>query len=375
MISINLLKKWKFNHTKLWWVNRMENEYLSNRDRYNNIVRNLGLQDEEKISAALKAKGMYSSSQTYPLSSLLFELTSVCPCKCKHCYNRSGENSVCNKELTLEQWIQFANYLVRNGGVFECLVSGGEPLVLGEKLFDFMDIFHNDGTIFTFETNGYLMTQDIARKLSKYLYHWLQISIDGVNSKYHDKFRQLQGSWEKAVHSAEMVSSIGIPLKIAHIVTPYNIDDIDEMCRLAYSLGASSIIIGEVCLSGRVAFNRDLLLSENERAKMIESVMNNRDLFKGKMIVKGSNSIKGGLENHSKHPRSGAVIRPNGDIRIDGMAPFVIGNILQEDFTKVWEEKIDRCWEDSRVKKFIASFDEDDRNRICINYFDKDIYL
>ena len=353
----------------------MASEYLSNRDRYNNIIRNLGLQDEGKISEALRAKGLYSSSQVYPLSSLLFELTSACTCKCKHCYNLSGENSVRNKELNLEQWIQFADYLVRNGGVFECLISGGEPLILGKKLFDFMDIFHNDGTIFTFETNGYLMTRDIVKKLSGYLYHWLQISIDGVNSEYHDEFRQLSGSWENAIHSAEMVADIGIPLKIAHVVTPYNIDDINEMCRLAYSLGASSIIIGEVCLSGRTAFNRDILLSDDERRKMEEGVMNNQALFKGKMIVKGSNSIKSGLENHSKHPRSGAVIRPNGDIRIDGMAPFVIGNILQDDFTKVWEKKIDTCWEDSRVKSFIASFDEDDRNRKYINYFDSDIYL
>ena len=93
------------------------------------------------------------------------------------------------------------------------------------------------------------------------------------------------------------------------------------------------------------------------------------------MKVKSTNSVKQGLVNHSKRPRSGAVIRPNGNVRIDGMAPFVIGNIIEEDFSTLWQNKIDNCWNDVRVQKFIDTFDDDDRNRMLINYVEKDIYL
>lgn len=347
---------------------------MDNKRRYLNIIRKMNLQEEDLINDALKKKGFYSENTTYPLSSLHFELTSRCNAFCKHCYNNSGTNSNADA-MTPEKWIDFSEYIVNKGGVFECLLSGGEPLLLGEKLFDIMDILHDDGTIFLVMTNGQLLTNEVAKQLKKYQYHWLQVSIDGATKEYHDSFRQVNGCWEKAIRGAEAVANNGIPLKIAHCVTPYNLEGIDDMCKLAYSLGATSIMIGGISLSGRTGINRQFLLTKYERKLMCDKIENNRLKFQGKMKVKSTNSVKQGLLNHSKRPRSGAVIRPNGDIRIDGMVPFVIGNILQNDFTEIWEQKIDTCWQDSRVRKFIGDFDLDDRNQKYINYIDKDIML
>lgn len=348
---------------------------MDNRRRYLNIIRKMNLQNEDAINEALKAKGMYSSSKTFPLSSLHFELTSHCNAFCKHCYNNSGGVINETDEMTPDRWIQFAKYLVEHGGIFECLLSGGEPLLLGEKLFEIMDVLHEDGTIFMVMTNGYLLTDEIAQKLTKYQYHWLQVSIDGSNAAYHDSFRQVKGSWNRAVIGAKAVSDNGLPLKIAHCVTPYNLNDIDNMCDLAYSLGAASIMIGGISLSGRTAHNEKYLLSKSEKEILNERIHENRLRYEGRMRVKSANSVKSGLEKHAKRPRSAAVIRPNGDIRIDGMAPFIIGNILRDDFEEIWEVKIDDCWNDSRVQRFISGFDKEDRNRAYINYLNKDVLL
>ena len=134
-------------------------------------------------------------------------------------------------------------------------------------------------------------------------------------------------------------------------------------------------MIGGISWSGRTGDNMEWLLSEIDRNILAEKIEENRIRYQGRMRVKSTNSVKHGLENHSKRPRSGAVIRPNGDIRIDGMAPFVIGNLLRDDFVEVWESKIDNCWSNQRVQEFIANFDEDDRNRRYINYKESDIYL
>ena len=93
------------------------------------------------------------------------------------------------------------------------------------------------------------------------------------------------------------------------------------------------------------------------------------------MRVKSSNSIKEGLIKHMKKPYSAAVIRPNGDIRLDGMAPFVVGNVLEDDFASVWQHRIFESWTDSRVLEYINSFDEMDRNLNFVNYYNKDIYI
>ncbi len=348
---------------------------MDNKRRFENVIKNICLQDEKSVGEALRKKGFYSSSHTFPLSSLHFELTSKCNAFCRHCYNNSGVNVTDNDFMTPNDWISFSKYLVEKGGIFECLISGGEPLLLGEKLFDIMDILHHDGTIFLLMSNGYLLNEYVAQKLATYKYHWLQISIDGATETYHDWFRQVDGSWKKAIEAAKNISNNGIPLKIAHCVTPYNIDDIDNMCNLAYSLGASSIRMGGISLSGRTALNRDLLLSREQKKIVWMKIKENHEKFAGKMSVNSVNKVKSGLSNHAKKPRSAAVIRPNGNIRIDGMAPFVIGNILRDDFEQIWESKIDTCWEDERVQKFISNFNDDDINEEMVNYRVNDILL
>lgn len=352
----------------------VEVSVVENRRRYLNVLRKLNLQEEDIVNHALIKKGFYSDSEIYPLSSLHFELTSQCNAFCKHCYNNSGINNI-SDVMTPDKWVEFSKYIVSNGGVFECLLSGGEPLLLGDKLFEIMDILNDDGTIFFIMTNGYLVNDGMAKKFKKYQYHWFQVSIDGSNAKYHDWFRQKDGAWDRAVKGARAIADNGIPLKIAHCITPYNLKDIDGMCDLAYSIGATSIMMGGIALSGRTYKNAELLLSPADIQCMKEKIVENQVRYQGKMKVKSTNSVKQGLMNHSKRPRSGVVIRPNGDVRIDGMAPFIIGNVLEEDFTTMWQTKIDSCWDDIRVQSFIRDFGEDDQNRKLINYIGEDIKL
>lgn len=348
---------------------------MKNQQKYYQAIADIDLTDEIAVKQALEKAGLYSKLSTFPLSALQFELTSHCNAACKHCYNNSGANNDAPDLMTPDKWISFAKYLVNHGGVFECLLSGGEPLLLGENLFKLMDILHDDGTCFLLQTNGFLLTKEIAKRLKKYRYHWIQISIDGVNAEYHDSFRQTKGSWEKAVAGALAVSSNGIPFKIAHCVTPYNLKDIDKMCDFAYSLGASAITVGEVCLSGRVSKNIDLLLSESQRQQLSQKVNENAAKFQGRMKIKTSNSVRQGLEQHRRKPHSSALIRPNGDIRIDGMAPFVIGNILTDDFADIWAKKINLCWSNPKVTDFISGFDESGRNYSFVNFAENDIYI
>lgn len=65
---------------------------MDNRRRYLNVLRKMNMQDEAKVSEALRKKGFYTNSDNFPLSALHFELTEACNAKCRHCYNSSGHN-------------------------------------------------------------------------------------------------------------------------------------------------------------------------------------------------------------------------------------------------------------------------------------------
>ena len=124
------------------------------------------LQAVKKNIVALQEAGAYPEKFLYPIT-LQFELTGQCNLKCRHCYNRSGD---ADREtlMTPEKWCELARQIVSDGGIFQCIISGGEPLLLGDKLFDIMDILHDDGTSFVVITNGFLLTKKFVRRFAKY---------------------------------------------------------------------------------------------------------------------------------------------------------------------------------------------------------------
>lgn len=322
----------------------------------------------------LQEQGLYPKEFDFPLTMQL-ELTENCNLKCKHCYNASGITA--HKDaMTPEKWIDFSHYLVGKGGIFQCIMSGGEPLLLGSKLFDIMDVLHDDGTSFVLITNGYLLDSHTVQRLGRYRFMWMQVSIDGAASERHDTFRGKRGSWGKAVNGAFEVSKSGIPLTIAHTVTPESLAEINDMCDLAYQLGAGTIMIGEVTPSGRSIENMEIHLNHEERNSLLEKIDYNAEKYYGRMQVRRSANTKNQLKKYQNTPNNGVIIRPNGDIRLDCMTPFSIGNVLKNDFEKVWKDKGISCWNDPKVCSFINSFDENlDANYQYRNYVDKDIYL
>ena len=331
--------------------------------------------DEAEHINALIADRLYPEKFTMPLT-LQFELTSHCNVRCKHCYNGSGEDNSKPDLMTPERWKDFARYIVSHGGIFQCVISGGEPLLLGEDLFEFMDILHDDGTSFLVISNCLLMTKEKAKRFKKYRFKWFQVSIDGVTRERHDDFRQRQGSWDCAVKAVFMLTNTGIPVTVAHTVTPANLHEVDSMCELVYELGASGIILGEVMPSGRSWLNPEILLNREQRNILNETINANIQKYIGRMSVQRSAGTKIQLLRNLNTPNAGAIIRPNGDIRLDCVAPFVIGNVLEEDFYNVWNSKAQNVWTRPEVLNYINSWeDEEEINHGIRNYSDADVRL
>ncbi len=277
--------------------------------------------------------------------------------------------------MTPNKWCDLAHQIVNDGGIFQCIISGGEPLLLGDRLFDIMDILHNDGTSFVVITNGYLLTPEKVEKFKKYRFFWFQISIDGYCSEIHDSFRGVSGSWERAVRGAIEITNNGIPLTIAHSVIPSNLKYLDKMVSLAYELGASSIILGETLPSGRAIENNNLLLTKEERNYLYEKINSLQDLYQDKIIIKRSANLKIQMERYRLETNAGGIIRPNGDFRLDCMTPFVIGNVLEKSVKEIWLSKGINAWKSKKVSEFIESINEDEQMGYIKNHLDKDIIL
>ena len=346
-----------------------------------NYIKKYRTFDERNLKTAkqnlitLQNMGAYPKQFNYPIT-LQFELTGACNLACKHCYNRSGDSD--RKQQTLmtpDKWIELANQIVADGGIFQCIISGGEPLLLGDKLFEIMDILHNDGTSFVVITNALLLTKEKVRRFAKYRFFWFQISIDGAAAEVHDKFRGVNGSFDKAVQGALEISDAGIPLVIAHTVTPENLSQIDDMVNLSYQLGANSIILGEVTPSGRAYGNNDIILNDEQKNILYEQIEKLSQKYQGKIVIQRSAELKSQMEKYTAEVNGGGIIRPNGDFRLDCMAPFTIGNVLNTSIKNMWLEKGINAWQSQEVQDYINSIDEDKQTSNIKNHVDVDIAL
>ena len=331
------------------------------------------LQAVKKNIAALQSVGAYPKKFDYPIT-LQFELTGQCNLKCKHCYNRSGDAD--RKTLmTPEKWCELSRQIVNDGGIFQCIISGGEPLLLGDKLFDIMDILHYDGTSFVVITNALLLTKKFVRRFAKYRYFWFQISIDGSTAELHDEFRGVEGSFNRAINGALEISDAGIPLVIAHTVTPKNLNRVEDMINLSYELGANSIILGEVMPSGRAYEHEEIILNDEQKNFLYGQIEELGKKFGGKITIQRSAELKIQMERYMSEVNAGGIIRPNGDFRLDCMAPFTIGNVLEKSVKEIWLSKGIDAWNLDAVKNFVATIDEDRQEGNYKNHVDKDVAL
>ncbi|PLK48185.1 radical SAM/SPASM domain-containing protein [Uliginosibacterium sp. TH139] len=336
--------------------------------------------EEKSIDAFSKSienlirTGDYPSKLSLPLS-IQLELTDKCNLRCKHCYNRSGVGNDSNN-LKPAEWVQIAKDITDHGGVFQVIISGGEPFMLKSDLFNIMDVFHKDNARFVLITNGYFIDKQKIEKLKSYNYAWMQVSIDGLNPKTHDEFRGKEGSWERAINAASMISNSGIPLKIASSLQPSEVAKIDSYIEQAYQLGASAIVIGDIMPSGRATDYPDLILTNEQRFVFLEKIKESKQRFYKKIDVQTSSFIKLQLQQASAGVVDSAIIRPNGDVRLDCVAPFVVGNVRDMKFSDVWKDIPGDIWKSKAVSGYIDSVDKyTGRSSLISNYNDKDVLL
>lgn len=333
------------------------------------------LEESECIKKQQK-EGTYPKHFSYPVG-LQFELTSKCNLTCKHCYNSSGSDHY-NDTMSMSNWKDLAHDIVKSGGIFQAIISGGEPLMMGDALYEFMDILHNDGSGFILITNGMLVRKSTVKKLAKYRYFWIQVSIDDLHPEKHDEFRGVKGSWEKAVNAAYMLSSAGLPLRIAHSVTPENIIDLENMIDFAYQLGASSIVCGGIMPSGRAAsdFTNNLISKEmNFSEKLCEIIEKCQQKFAGKMVVLNTADNLTDINKKRSLPNSACVVRPNGDLRMDCTMPFIIGNVMESSISDIWKNAGINCWNSIEVNQYISELDECGYHPTHQNHIDPDMKI
>ncbi len=172
-------------------------------------------------------------------SYLVFIVTAKCNARCKFCFywqNIDNFKKNLHKELTIEEIRRLAQNLAKLQYV---TLGGGEPF-LREDLPEICQAFHdyNEVQQITIPTNGTL-TSRIVSHTKKILekcpntFLRISISIDAIG-KEHDKMRNLEGTFEKAVKTFEELEELRkttdrLNVDISSVFSSFNQDKIKDL--------------------------------------------------------------------------------------------------------------------------------------------------
>jgi MoaA/NifB/PqqE/SkfB family radical SAM enzyme len=156
------------------------------------------------------------------------EVTTHCNSNCPHCFARAGMQGDSSLSIDLVREIITEGYAA---GLRHLHITGGEPL-LWQGLFEVLDYTFEVGYQSVFiNTNGTLLTKNIAQKIAVYKNCSISVSLDG-DQELHNRLRG-DGSYGRTVSAIETVLDAGIELVVFTIARkslmaslPYFTDDL-----------------------------------------------------------------------------------------------------------------------------------------------------
>ena len=143
-------------------------------------------------------------------------------------------------------------------GSFRLGLTGGEPL-LRRELFDIMDCATDAGRHPCVTTNGFFITEAVARKFAARELIWLNVSLDGATAPSNDAIRGA-GSFDRAVAGIRTLARF-TRFTIAFTLTRENVDEIEDCVTLARKLGAHTPVFRAVYPAGAARDQLDLMPS------------------------------------------------------------------------------------------------------------------
>lgn len=127
--------------------------------------------------------------------------------------------------------------------------------------------------------------------------------------------------------------------------------------------------------SGRAISNPNLIFSKEQRNYLYQKIDELSKKYYGKITINRAAGLKTQMARYVSEVNGGGIIRPNGDFRLDCMAPFIIGNVLETPLKKMWQAKGINAWQSPKVQEYIQSIQDSQQMGNIRNHVDTDILI
>lgn len=218
-------------------------------------------------SAQLPSEMLQFSADKKPV--VVWNCTQTCNLKCVHCYAGS-ENKKYENEMTTEEAKVMIDDLADFGAPV-LLFSGGEPCVRPD-LVELMQYAKDQGMRVVISTNGTLITPELAKQFAEVGLSYVGVSLDG-GRETHDKFRGLEGSFDKALEGIKNAKEAGIKVGLRMTINKLNWREINEVFDIMEEKDINRICFYHLVYTGRGSELMEEDLDHQETREAVRLIM------------------------------------------------------------------------------------------------------
>ncbi|MEM4649082.1 MAG: radical SAM protein, partial [Candidatus Bathyarchaeia archaeon] len=172
------------------------------------------------LSSVVKGLGLFGVTKPFTPGApfqVVWEITSACNLKCKHCSANAGVGS---NELNTEEALKAIDELDKFG-ITILAFSGGEPLIRKDFL-KLAKYAADKGIYVAVATNATLITREKAKEMKEAGIEYVQISLDGATPETHDSFRGAPGTFNRTIEGIKNVVAEDFFVNVSTTVTKLN---------------------------------------------------------------------------------------------------------------------------------------------------------
>lgn len=188
------------------------------------------------------------------LRSYYLYLSSSCNLRCRHCWitpEYSDGVPLPGKTIDVEA-LHEAVIEGKKLGLCSAKLTGGEPM-LHPRFKEIVDMLTAEGLSMNMETNGTLMTREMAEYLKNHSkVSFISVSIDSPVSSEHDAFRGVKGAYDATLRGLDAMVATGYKnCQVIMAVHKGNRHQMKDVVLLAQEHGAGSVKFNPVTKTGR----------------------------------------------------------------------------------------------------------------------------
>ncbi|UCD80786.1 MAG: mycofactocin radical SAM maturase [Desulfobacterales bacterium] len=266
---------------------------------------------------------------------LTWEITLQCNLRCAHCL--SGSGMAAPDELSLQECLKLLDELTALK-VFQVNIGGGEPFIR-KDFFDLLNYAHQKGLVTCVSTNGTVIDNDLAGRLSKLKMLYLQVSLDGATEAVNDHIRG-KGTYKKILGAIDCLAKNDVAFSINTVLTRLNYPQLDSLRGLARDFGAE-LRVSRFRPSGRGKESKSYLGPDKDQLENFADWLQKHDLVRtgdSFFCLTSESRRRKGLDMCGAAKMT-CCISPNGDVYPCAFMqekPFLVGNIRSTGLKDMW---------------------------------------